>query len=108
MTISETTTKPEYKWIIDEDRIGPSQELVILIPRMFRDDTDKDDWYFWLAGKKAVPVNRVFHTPQTAVSAAIEINRKRIRDLENENRRLLAWCASLTKSDGERDQNVQR
>lgn len=38
--------KAEYKWIIHESRIGPSNELVILIPRMFPDD---DDCYYFRA-----------------------------------------------------------
>lgn len=90
--VTETTTKPEWKWIIDESRIGPSNEIVVLVPRVFPDD---DDWYFLPSEKKAIPHSHVFDTAQAAAEAAIEINRGKIRYLENENRQLLNWYNEL-------------
>lgn len=89
---TETTVKPEWKWIIDDSRIGPANELVMLMPRMFPDD---DDWYFLRAERKIIPHTQVFDTAQAAALAAIEMNRSKIRRLENENRRFLEWYKEL-------------
>lgn len=85
--------KVQRKWIIGlPDRIGPVEELVTLIPRVFPDD---DDYYFVRYSQQAVPAHRVFDTSQQAALGAIGVNKQKIRDLNMENTRLETWLNGL-------------
>lgn len=91
-----STHKVERKWIIGlADRVGPVEELVMLIPRVFPDD---DDYYYVRYNHQAVPAHRVFNTSREAALGAIAVNKQKIRDLNTENTRLEAWLDALRRN----------
>lgn len=97
--MSTTIHKVQRKWVIGlPDRIGPVEELVMLIPRVFPDD---DDYYFVRYNQQAVPAYRVFDTSQEATLGAIGFNKQKIRDLNMENTRLEAYLDALIKAEQE-------
>lgn len=85
-------TKAITKWVVDGEWPGPREELLMIIPRTFVDD---NDYYFLRRDKKVVPASMVFDTPQEAAWAAVELNKRKIRDLEVDNERLKEWSAKL-------------
>lgn len=84
----------EEKWIVTDDDfpLNVRSEWVMRIPSAFQDD---DGWYFLRTSQKAIPQFRVFDTPQAAALAAIEVNERKIANLQSENARLLDWYKSL-------------
>lgn len=93
--------KVQRKWVIGlPDRIGPVEELVMLIPRVFPDD---DDYYFVRYNQQAIPAHRVFDTSQRAALGAIGVNKQKIRELNMENTRLETWLDALQRAEQRED-----
>lgn len=94
--------KAEQKWVILlENRIGPCEEWVTLIPRTFLAD---GDWYFVASERIAVPQAHVFDTPQQAALATIADNNQKIAWLKVQNERLQEYHDNLEAEKVKRDE----
>lgn len=82
----------ETKWVIEEDFPWVRTEQVILIPRVFDNDSD---YYFVRTTEKAVSSSLVFSRPQDAANAVIKRNLQKIHDLNIDNDRLTEWRDKL-------------
>lgn len=77
------------KWIVgDKRRIGPTNEVFVLIPCYHFLD---ENWYFRLSEKEAVPASRLFDTPQEAALAAIKLHDETIRWANVQREQMQEW-----------------